>query len=272
MEPTIITATDDADFCAQGVTCLKNGMTAAIADHGRCILGLSGGSTPKPTYETLGSMKIDWSKVWIFLVDDRYIRADDPNSNQFLLRSTLLKNAPIPESQIIFPDTSLPLSKCIDLYDRQITDLLRRGPPDIVTVGMGDDGHIASLFPPLGDDAFGPKLAIHTTTPSTHSTSSGSPRASRGATNSRSGPALGSEARARGEGPSGPRTAGQAPKFAVKDRISVTLPVLTKARQSVFFLKGPSKKAVWDDMMKSNEDERRWPAKALSVPTVIAQW
>ena len=227
MSSTIFSqATDDADFIVRGVAVLKTGILEAIAERKMCLLGLSGGSTPKAIYEALGHEKIDWSKVWIFLVDDRYIRADDPKSNQFLLRSTLLKNAAIPESQVFFPDTSLPLNDCIDLYDRHLKDLLKKAAPDIVTLGMGDDGHIASLFPPLTDDMLGPKLVIHTTTE----------------------------------------------QFDVKDRISVTIPVLKQARQSVFFLKGQGKKKVWTEMTADPANERRWPAKALENVEVVAQW
>ncbi len=213
----IVTTSNEQDLLNKGVSSLAVGVSKAIADHDFCILGLSGGSTPKPIYEALGKEKLDWSKVWIFLVDDRYVRPDDPNSNQFLLRSTLLKHAPIPESQLIFPDTSLPLPECINLYEQHLKSLLQKGSPDIVTLGMGDDGHIASLFPPLTDDAFGPKLVIHTTTE----------------------------------------------KFAVRDRISVTMPVLKQAKQSVFLLKGAVKKRVWEEMMESTEDEKRWPAKGI---------
>lgn len=217
MKSTIISSTGDANFVARGAAFLKEELMNAITKNGVTILGLSGGSTPKPIYEALGKEQLDWSKVWIFLVDDRYIRPDHPNSNQFLLRSTLLKNAAIPESQIIFPDTTLPIDQCMKLYDQHLTDLLKKGPPDLITLGMGDDGHIASLFPLLGDDAFGPSLVIHTTTD----------------------------------------------RFDVHDRISVTLPVLQKSKQVVFFLKGSSKKAVWDEMMGSQEDERKWPAKGI---------
>ncbi len=216
--PSLLETRSDGEFTDQSVTVLRGVLSDAIAKRGFAILGLSGGSTPKPIYEALGKEKLDWSRVWIFLVDDRFVRADDPNSNQFLLRSTLLKTAPIPDSQVIVPDTSLPLPECIDLYDRQMTDLLRKGAPDAVTLGMGDDGHIASLFPPLTDAAFGPSSVIHTTTE----------------------------------------------KFAVFDRISVTMPVLTKARQAVFFLKGAGKKKVWEEMMGSKEGERRWPAKKIT--------
>lgn len=214
---SIITATDDGDFVARSTALLKDVIRKAISERGRATVGLSGGSTPKPIYEALGNEKIDWSKVWLFLVDDRYIRADDPKSNQFLLRSTLLKHAPIPESNLIFPDTTLPHRECVDLYDRHLQDLLKKSPADLVTLGMGDDGHIASLFPPLGDDAFGPRHAIATFTD----------------------------------------------RFDVRERISVTMPVLAKARQSVFFLKGEGKKNVWEEMMRSKEDEKRWPGKAV---------
>ncbi len=221
-----LVARNDADFLEQGTAMLEHTIDTAVRERGFAILGLSGGSTPKPIYEALGTAKMDWSMVWIFLVDDRYVRADDPNSNQFLLRSTLLKHAPVPASQIIFPDTTLPLSECVNLYNQHLNDLLQKGSPDIITLGMGDDGHIASLFPPLSDEAFGPSCAIHTTTAT----------------------------------------------FAVKDRISVTMPVLRKARQAVFFLKGAEKKQVWEEMMESAEGGKMWPAKTLPTATVIAQW
>ena len=228
--PKFHIAENDDDFVRIGTAILNEQIQSVINERSFCILGLSGGSTSKPIYEALGKEKgTDWSKVWIFLVDDRYIRADDPKSNQFLIRSTLLKHAPIPESQIIFPDTSLPLKKCIDLYDRQLADLLKKGPTDIVTLGMGDDGHIASLFPPLSDGAFGPKNVIHTTTE----------------------------------------------RFDVRDRISVTLPVIKNAEQSVFLLKGEGKKKVWEEMMASSDDERRWPAKVVisnTATTAITHW
>lgn len=229
MKTEVISAATEAEFVQRGVECLQKIITEATHQNGKVIVGLSGGSTPKPIYEALGKEKVDWSKVWIFLIDDRYVRPDDPNSNQFLLRSTLLKHAPIPESQIIFPDTTLPIDQCVPLYDRHLKDLLKKGLPDLVTLGMGDDGHIASLFPPLSNNAFGPAFVIHTTTE----------------------------------------------KFSVRDRISVTLPVLTTARQSIFFLKGAEKKRVWEEMMASEGGEKRWPAKAMIDKTdasVIAQW
>ncbi len=218
---------DPAAFTQEACTLMREAIVQAIAERGRAVIGLSGGSTPGPVYEALGKEQgIEWGKVWIFLCDDRHIRADDPKSNQFLLRSTLLKNAPVPDSHLIFPDTSLSHQECVDLYDRHLTDLLKKGPADLVTLGMGDDGHIASLFPPLADEAFGPRHAIMNFTD----------------------------------------------KFDVHERISVTLPVLSEARQKLFLLKGESKKKVWEEMTTDKKGPNRWPAKALADAVVIGQW
>lgn len=216
MTPSPFTILDEKQFSKHATSFLQSLIGKAIHNRNMAVVGLSGGSTPKPIYEELGKEKgIDWSKVWLFLVDDRFVRKDDPRSNQFLLRSTLLKEAPIPESQIILPDTSLPLEQCIELYDRELSELLKKGPADVVTLGLGEDGHIASLFPPLTKVAFGPDTVIHTTTD----------------------------------------------RFDVHDRISVTLPVIQNAQQKVFFLKGEGKQKTWEEMMESEEDEKRWPAK-----------
>jgi 6-phosphogluconolactonase len=161
----LIAIPSETEFVAHAASFLTQIITEAIATNGRAVIGLSGGSTPRPIYEALGaSQDIDWSKVWVFLVDDRHVRADSPHSNQFLLRSTLLRAAPIPESQLIFPDTNLPLAACATLYDQHVRSLLARGPADCVVLGMGEDGHIASLFPPLTEPCLSPGPVITTIT------------------------------------------------------------------------------------------------------------
>ncbi len=227
---TTIETADEAEFVQKGTDFIADILKKAIASRGFAIMGLSGGSTPKPIYDALGERDdIDWAKVWVFLVDDRYCKADSPKSNQFLMRMSLLRNAPIPESQLLFPRTDLPLHDCTHEYGRVIKEMLEKGEPDLITLGMGDDGHIASLFPMLDEDAFGPRNVVHNITD----------------------------------------------KFESRDRISTTFPVLSLAREAVFFLKGNAKKEVWEEMTRSSEDERRWPAKQIleSVKTtVIAQW
>lgn len=204
---SLIEAENETDFLNRGVEMLASAIRSTLAKQNRCLLGLSGGKTPAPIYEALGREKdIDWSKVWIFLVDDRYIRSDSPHSNQFLLRSTLLRSAPIPDSQLLFPQTNLPYEACVSEYDHVIGAALSKQTPDLIMLGMGNDGHIASLFPPVPEEARGPKnvIATHTET------------------------------------------------FDIPKRISVTFPVLTKAKHALFLLQGKEKKRVWEEMTGSS--------------------
>ncbi|MBU0766854.1 6-phosphogluconolactonase [Patescibacteria group bacterium] len=220
-----IRTTTNQEFITEGVRILKEFIQNAISKHGRCMLGLSGGSTPKKIYEALGKEEIDWSKVIIFLVDERYIAPDDEKSNQKLIRETLLKNASIPETNILFPDTTLPLEECVSDYASKIKEMIDKQGylPDIVTLGLGEDGHIASLFPPVqqstinNQQSTAKSLVLHT----------------------------------------------QTDKFDVKDRITLTLNAIASAQNHIFFLKGEGKKKVWEKMIASDEDEKRWPAKRV---------
>jgi len=137
----------------------------AIAKSEHCVLGLSGGSTPKDIYATLAkSTDFDWSKLYIFLVDDRYVPASHDQSNQKLIADSGLANKVLPE-HYIFPNTNLELKECIADYDHKIKTLFSNSPADIITLGLGDDGHIASLFPHVVEEGFKhEKLVIHTTT------------------------------------------------------------------------------------------------------------
>lgn len=212
-------AREAADFIA---ACMQE----AIAERGACVLGLSGGSTPRGAYELLGQdTAINWSKVWLFLVDDRHVRRDSPKSNQHLLRQTLLKHAPIPESQVILPDPDLAPADCARAYGELLDSLVHRRGIDLLVLGMGDDGHIASLFPPVAPDALETRGAIHTTTE----------------------------------------------HFDIRDRISVTVPVLVAAREALFLLNGAAKRKTWDDMAAAAHDPLRWPAQAVfqTVPTTV---
>lgn len=158
------TTTSEEQFIQTGVDILRERIEQSIDEFGRAILGLSGGSTPRPIYERLGLCAIDWEKVSLFLVDDRYVPADHPDSNQKLVKETLLKHISIPETQILFPDTTLPIDDCIHHYDMKLAGMLSAGIPHIVTLGIGGDGHIASLFPPVANSGFGDRLVVHTET------------------------------------------------------------------------------------------------------------
>jgi 6-phosphogluconolactonase len=152
-------------FAQQAAEVIADVINRNIAERGECIVGLSGGGTPKPVYEALGHMPIDWTKAWLFLIDERYIAADHANSNQRMIRETLLANASVPENHLCFPNPSLPLKQCIDDYTVRLKQQWSVHLPDLMILGMGPDGHIASLFPPLAGNLMDDmRLVAHTTT------------------------------------------------------------------------------------------------------------
>lgn len=158
---THVTADAEA-FAKDAARFIEERMRAAIAQHGNCTLGLSGGKTPRAAFTILGrSETIDWPAVTLFLIDERYVPADDERSNQRLLMDTLLKTVTLP---CVFPDTALPLEKCVADYDRQLSTLFGDAGPDLIVLGLGDDGHTSSLFPPVPPEGNGDRLVIHTTT------------------------------------------------------------------------------------------------------------
>ena len=119
----------------------------AIAERGCFRLALSGGSTPRPLYERLASTelrgRIDWSKVVVTFCDDRCVAADSPDSNLRLVRESLLEGLDATPAEVIALDGTLaPGEAAADLAAR-----LGQEPIDLAVLGMGDDGHTASLFP-----------------------------------------------------------------------------------------------------------------------------
>lgn len=129
----------------------------------RFVMGLAGGSTPKPLYETLATRsyreRIDWSRAEIVLGDERFVDPDDPASNFRMIRSALLDHVPIPERQKHpVPFQGLDVAQAAERYELTLKSLygtpeIEPGRPffDICLLGMGDDGHTASLLP--GQDA-----------------------------------------------------------------------------------------------------------------------
>eukprot|EP01028_Stygiella_incarcerata_P008124 TRINITY_DN34612_c0_g1_i1.p1 TRINITY_DN34612_c0_g1~~TRINITY_DN34612_c0_g1_i1.p1 ORF type:complete len:238 (+),score=63.69 TRINITY_DN34612_c0_g1_i1:52-765(+) len=148
----------DSSFVVECVSALTERIVSSVRERGSCILGLSGGGTPVPIYEKLGNAKeIEWENVCIFLVDERYTPADRPESNANMIRRTLLHadsvaGQRVKESNIVFPDTSLPLDECIRDFEERLQLLFSERWPDVVTMGMGPDYHCASLFPPLPEE------------------------------------------------------------------------------------------------------------------------
>lgn len=120
-------------------------LSAAIAEKGAASILVSGGSTPLPLFKALSDTDLDWSKVTISLADERWVAPDDAASNEKLVRENLLQNLAAAASFI---------GMKTDADDAQdgIAELNQRyeamsWPVDVLILGMGEDGHTASLFP-----------------------------------------------------------------------------------------------------------------------------
>jgi len=125
----------------------------AIKDHGGFSIALSGGSTPKTLYELLAtpaySERIDWSNVHVFWGDERCVPPDDNESCYRMARETLLDHVPIPSANIRRIQGEIPPEEAATKYERLLHHFFGNQSPrfDVILLGMGDDGHTASLFP-----------------------------------------------------------------------------------------------------------------------------
>lgn len=122
-----------ADACAEA-------LRQDLATGGARLL-LSGGSTPSPVYRALACYGLDWSRVVLALVDERWVPPGDPDSNATLVRRTLLQGraATATLEPLLMPDRNL---------DESVRHANRHArPASVALLGMGPDGHTASLFP-----------------------------------------------------------------------------------------------------------------------------
>lgn len=142
---------DKSELIKRALRIVMGRIEEAIARRGKCTLVLAGGNTPKPLYEKLAQASLPWEKLYIFWGDERYVPADHPDSNQRLAREAWLNHVPIPEANIYpMPTMAANPPQDAQTYDATLRHFFGDAPwPsfDIMLLGMGDDGHTASLFP-----------------------------------------------------------------------------------------------------------------------------
>lgn len=127
----------------------------AISERGRASLSLAGGSTPGAVYRVLGRPprvnEIDWSKVHIYWGDERWVPHDDMQSNFKMVQETLLSNLPKPGPKVNAVNTSLSSAEESAVAYAKTIAQNEKGASvpilDIVLLGIGEDGHTASIFP-----------------------------------------------------------------------------------------------------------------------------
>jgi len=210
----------------------------AIAARGRFMVALTGGSSPKKTYERLADASlsggIDWANAFVFLGDERFVPYNNEQSNYGMCRRLLLDHVPVPEAQV-FPiptDTATPAEAAL-AYAETLSRTFAQppdGPPpalDLILLGMGDDGHCASLFPGM---------------PTLHKSD---------------------------------RWVLASPPGTLPppvDRITVTFPVLNTARQVVFLVNGEKKAAPVRDIFEGGAGVDQHPAAGVHPINGILTW
>lgn len=136
-------------YCVEHFISIGN---EAIATHGMFCVALSGGSTPKTIFQGLSSAtnqsRLDWKRVLLFWSDERSVPPNDPESNYKMAMDAGFNKIPIPKQNIFrMPADSDDLPEAAKAYEKLIIEHVPEKTFDLVMLGMGEDGHTASLFP-----------------------------------------------------------------------------------------------------------------------------
>jgi 6-phosphogluconolactonase len=214
-------ATQLARQCAEQIAAL---IDLALDQRDRAHIALSGGTTPAAAYRVLNQEHLPWNRVDVVLGDERWVPPTDPASNARMLRDTLLAEGgpgaaarfhPVP-TELESPSAS------VDAFEAYVRELCPGDPPrfDVMLLGLGDDGHTASLFP--GTPATQERTRLVT---------------------------IGA-----GKG---------------LERISLTAPVLSAARQVIFLVSGAAKRQALQRLLDPAEPAERTPAKLVQPQSSV---
>lgn len=153
-QPDITVFPDKDTFIAGAAEFMTRLAVEAIATRGRWTVALAGGGTPRPIYARLAqapyAQRIDWSRVHVFFGDERCVPPDDPRSNYRMAREALLDRVPLPAENVYRLRGEDDPALAALAYEQEIQRLFRTSALpafDLLCLGMGDNGHTASLFP-----------------------------------------------------------------------------------------------------------------------------
>lgn len=181
-----------------------------IDQTGQAVLAVSGGNTPKLVFEYLSLQNISWSKVVILLVDERWVTTDQTTSNEHLVRQSLLKNNAAAAQFIGLKTDDVTALQGEPLCNNQLAHINKM---DVLILGMGDDGHTASIFPCLAKPVLTDLLKI----------------------------------------PNSKKAMAATPSSAPFERMSLTADFLLTSQHRYLLIKGEDKKRVYEQALLSHD-------------------
>lgn len=151
-----------AELAQAAAEATAQALAQALAERGAASLVGTGGRSPAPVYDLLAQTALDWSRVAVTLSDDRFVPITSPDSNERLVRERLLTGV---ASGARFVPISVDAATVEDAADKVEADVRALAPYDVVLLGMGEDGHVASLIPgspvlDLGMDPAGTRFCL----------------------------------------------------------------------------------------------------------------
>jgi 6-phosphogluconolactonase len=158
VKPEFHLVADAASVAVSAAERILQVATESIAGHGRFRLVLAGGGTPLAAYRLLARASADWSRWWIWFGDERCLPPGDAERNDLAGRNAWLDHVPIPPRQVHEIRAELGAEAAAQAYTHSLEGAR---PFDLVLLGMGEDGHTASLFPGHADPPGAAVLAVH---------------------------------------------------------------------------------------------------------------
>ena len=166
LKPEIIVVPDARHLAEAGAAFFEQTLAAAVRNRGKASAALSGGATPRDMNRLLAGPphvdRIPWKQIHLFWVDDRMVAADDPASNFGAARDDFISKVPLTPEQVHPMPVMGPPTAGADAYTRELESYFGADKPvfDLIFLGIGSDGHTASLFPDQSDAHRGPEWVL----------------------------------------------------------------------------------------------------------------